>query len=470
MADFAGPFSFPFLGYYGQGKLINKLLHKEFETLGTKYGNLIFFKLFMDQPVLVVRGYDLVKEATSSRAFSGVGQPLMFREAALHRRLGLIFSDGDNWGQMRRFTVRALQEQGFGRSRRSDNINSELGEVLARLSAAAGGGGGVRVRYLFTAPAANSLLQLVLGEKMPADGRLQRALYLVDRNTAAFSPSYLHLELFPWLRLVAPRASGFLELRQSILELVHLFDPQIERHKAALDDAKHHGPPSDLVEAFLRRQRDSVPPHAFSNDNLRVLVRDLFVAGMDTASTVMEWVVMMLVQHPDAQERAAAEVEDVIGRDRAPSIDDMQTLPYVDAFIEETMRMNPVLPVIQHSTTFGSAWLGGHHVPANCRVIFDFRSVMHERSFWGDPDQFRPERFLGPDGPRLRGRMAAFGMGLRRCIGETHARQVLFLFTAGILQRFRLECVDVGRWETNGDQLSLVLKPPDIAVTVERRS
>ena len=60
LTDFAGPFSFPFLGYYGQGRLINKLLHKEFEILGAEYGNLIFFKLFMDQPVLIVRGFDLL--------------------------------------------------------------------------------------------------------------------------------------------------------------------------------------------------------------------------------------------------------------------------------------------------------------------------------------------------------------------------------------------------------------------------
>ena len=58
---FTGPFSFPFLGYRGQGRLITTLIHEEFKTLGDKYGNLIFFKLFMDQPILIVRGYELVK-------------------------------------------------------------------------------------------------------------------------------------------------------------------------------------------------------------------------------------------------------------------------------------------------------------------------------------------------------------------------------------------------------------------------
>ena len=61
MNNSTGPFSFPFLGYRGQGRLINHLAHEEFKTLGDKYGDLIFFKLFMDQPVVVVRGYDFIK-------------------------------------------------------------------------------------------------------------------------------------------------------------------------------------------------------------------------------------------------------------------------------------------------------------------------------------------------------------------------------------------------------------------------
>ena len=56
-----GPFSFPFLGYRGQGRLINHLAHEEFKALGDEYGDLIFFKLFMDQPVVVVRGHDFIK-------------------------------------------------------------------------------------------------------------------------------------------------------------------------------------------------------------------------------------------------------------------------------------------------------------------------------------------------------------------------------------------------------------------------
>ena len=189
---------------------------------------------------------------------------------------------------------------------------------------------------------------------------------------------------------------------------------------------------------------------------------------MDTTAVAMEWVILALVQNPDVQERAAAEVQEIIGRDRTPSLYDMSTLPYLEAVIDETLRMRPVLPVVQHSTSFGATQLGGYHIPANCRVMLDLYGVMHEPEFWGDPEVFRPERFLGPDGPQLRARISTFGMGHRNCIGQMHARQVLFLFTAGILQRLKLE-MSPGQTGLKQSKMSLVWRPSEFAIIVQRR-
>ncbi|XP_037087669.1 cytochrome P450 1A1-like [Pollicipes pollicipes] len=350
-----GPFNIPFLGSLQQGRLINTVVHDEMKKLSDQYGNLVFLKILMDQPVLIIRGYDLVKEATHSRAFSGVGRPLTFKEHGLHRRMGLIFSDGDNWHQMRRFSLRALRDQGFGRKDPSTPI----------------------------------------------------AWWMISRRVTW------------WRRSSSSSAS-------------------------------------------------SGPPHRFTKDNLRCLLKDLLMAGMETVNTVMEWVILILVLHPDVQARAAAEVDEVVGHDRTPAIDDMLAMPYLEAVIEETMRWMPALPIVQHATTFGATQLGGRHVPANCRVFIDLRSVLHDAAFWGDPECFRPERFLAPDAAHLKERLLGFGFGLRRCIGETHARQALFLFTAGLLQRLRLQ-LSPGQADPSRPGPSLVLKPQPYRITVQTR-
>ncbi|XP_037087030.1 farnesoate epoxidase-like [Pollicipes pollicipes] len=460
-----GPFNIPFLGSLQQGRLINTVVHDEMKKLSDQYGNLVFLKILMDQPVLIIRGYDLVKEATHSRAFSGVGRPLTFKEHGLHRRMGLIFSDGDNWHQMRRFSLRALRDQGFGRKTRTDNINEELAEVLGSLMVAAKEGHEVQVRGLFTLAATNALLQLIIGTKLQRGGQVEHLTELVDRNVNSLGPACMHLELFPWLRHVAPRLSGFQQFHDDVQEMVDIFLPLIAEHAQSVVDDQ---PPRDLVEAFLQQQREQRPPHRFTKDNLRCLLKDLLMAGMETVNTVMEWVILILVLHPDVQARAAAEVDEVVGHDRTPAIDDMLAMPYLEAVIEETMRWMPALPIVQHATTFGATQLGGRHVPANCRVFIDLRSVLHDAAFWGDPECFRPERFLAPDAARLKERLLGFGFGLRRCIGETHARQALFLFTAGLLQRLRLQ-LSPGQADPSRPGPSLVLKPQPYRITVQTR-
>ena len=92
-----------------------------------------------------------------------MGRPITYQEHGLNRRLGLIFTDGDNWHQMRRFSLRALHDQGFGRKTRSDNINEELADVLERLLDAARDGAEVEVTSMFTLASVNALLELVLG-------------------------------------------------------------------------------------------------------------------------------------------------------------------------------------------------------------------------------------------------------------------------------------------------------------------
>jgi hypothetical protein len=65
---------------------------------------------------------------------------------------------------------------------------------------------------------------------------------------------------------------------------------------------------------------------------------------LQTSSTLMFFLLAMVL-YPDAQKRAQAEIDSVIGRDRLPTFEDRASLPYVDAIERETFRWNPVLPL-----------------------------------------------------------------------------------------------------------------------------
>ena len=65
-----------------------------------------------------------------------------------------------------------------------------------------------------------------------------------------------------------------------------------------------------------------------------------------------------------------------------------------------------------------------------------------DQEYWKDPEVFRPERFMQDGKFRVDERNIPFGIGKRRCIGESLARMENFLFFATMIKHFKFSCVD----------------------------
>jgi cytochrome P450 len=71
-------------------------------------------------------------------------------------------------------------------------------------------------------------------------------------------------------------------------------------------------------------------------------------------------------------------------------------MPYMDAFINETLRMATIGALsIFHSTSEEIPDFHGYTLPKDTIVFGNFWAVHHDEKVWGDPQNFRPERFLG---------------------------------------------------------------------------
>ena len=56
---------------------------------------------------------------------------------------------------------------------------------------------------------------------------------------------------------------------------------------------------------------------------------------------------LMMILNPTTQEKAQAQIDAVVGKDRLPTIDDRPLLPFVDAIFRETIRYSPLLPLCE---------------------------------------------------------------------------------------------------------------------------
>ncbi|KAL0174577.1 hypothetical protein M9458_030545, partial [Cirrhinus mrigala] len=68
-------------------------------------------------------------------------------------------------------------------------------------------------------------------------------------------------------------------------------------------------------------------------------------AGTETTSSTARHALLLMMKHPDVQERVQQEIDEVVGQDRWPSVEDRQNLPYTDAVIHEVQRHMDIAPI-----------------------------------------------------------------------------------------------------------------------------
>ncbi len=116
-------------------------------------------------------------------------------------------------------------------------------------------------------------------------------------------------------------------------------------------------------------------------------------------------------------------------------------MPYARAAILETLRYHSVFPHGFRRTTESFDVLG-FTIPKDTTVFPSFFNCQQDESVWGDPENFRPDRFLDDAGDLLpadhvlRRHVIPFSLGIRMCPAEQLARARLFLWATNLVNRF----------------------------------
>ena len=169
---------------------------------------------------------------------------------------------------------------------------------------------------------------------------------------------------------------------------------------------------------------------------------DLFIAGSDTTSSSLEWVTYYLVKHPQVQEKLQEEIDVIIGQERSPSLNDRPQLVYTEAVIYEVLRIASVVPLGAFHRALEDEAFNGYMIPKDTMIVSNIYAAHHDPLVWDDPENFRPERFIGADG-KLQDvdKFIAFSAGKRDCIEKAFARNQLLLYLTAIMQNYNVKLV-----------------------------
>lgn len=117
------------------------------------------------------------------------------------------------------------------------------------------------------------------------------------------------------------------------------------------------------------------------------------------------------------------------------------SMPYTEATLREIMRFETLVPSSVPHRAIRDTNLAGFFIPKDTIIMMGLYALHNDKKVWGDPEIFRPERFLDTDGKLnlKKDYSLPFGAGKRLCAGETFARNTMFLCIATLLQNFNLK-------------------------------
>lgn len=184
-------------------------------------------------------------------------------------------------------------------------------------------------------------------------------------------------------------------------------------------------------------------------------MQDLVGAGTDTSRQIIQWTMAEMINNPKILERLREEIDSVVGKTRLIQESDILNLPYLQAVVKEGLRLYPAFPVLIRLFRRGCK-VKGFYIPKSTLLVVNSYAVMRDPNVWEDPDEFKPERFLGRSSrsgqveDEVRENVLKylpFGGGRRACPGSNLAYIILGTAVGMMVQRFD--------WRIDGDKVNM---------------
>lgn len=226
-----------------------------------------------------------------------------------------------------------------------------------------------------------------------------------------------------WVPTVQNRRQG-----QALREVRQLLSQIVQERRASGQDN------GDLLSMLLLARDEAGQP--MEEELLLDELITLFFAGHETTAVALTWLMHLLATHPQVTQRLTNELHQTIGQ-RPITFADLANLPYLDAVIKETLRLYP--PAFGFGREVQEPFdIGTNHFPRQAVLLFNSYVTQRDRTFYDQPEQFYPDRFLQKETQPDKYAYFPFGMGSRICLGNMFAQMEAAVICATLLQETEL--------------------------------
>ncbi|KAL0726561.1 hypothetical protein Bca4012_022654 [Brassica carinata] len=154
--------------------------------------------------------------------------------------------------------------------------------------------------------------------------------------------------------------------------------------------------------------------------DIKGVLMDIFLAGVDTGAITMIWAMTELVRNPNVMKKAQEEIRTTLGPNKEKiTEEDSDKVGYLKLIIKETFRLHPAVPLLLPRETMSHVKINGYDIPPKTQIHLNVWAIGRDPMRWTDAEDFIPERFANSS-VDFRGQhfdLLPFGSGRRSCPG-----------------------------------------------------
>ena len=270
-----------------------------------------------------------------------------------------------------------------------------------------------------------------------------------DHRFSSFEQDQLHPFLVALQRALQESIDSLIRLpflEWAYVHKKHQHKRDIQTMFALVDDviaARKKLPASEQATrkdflALMLGAVDTKTGEKLSDENIRYQILTFLIAGHETTSGLLSFVLHALARDPKLFGRIREEADRVLGEGEV-TLERVMRMDLILRTLSEGLRLWPTVPIIDRRPK-EDASVGGFMVPAGMTVGFVVGSTHRDPKVWDEPKRFDPDRFL-PEASKNRpaGAYKPFGVGKRACIGKQFALLEAALCIGVIARKFDLE-------------------------------
>ncbi|KAF6164799.1 hypothetical protein GIB67_037704 [Kingdonia uniflora] len=222
----------------------------------------------------------------------------------------------------------------------------------------------------------------------------------------------------------------------------------------------------DFLQSLLNKhsKKAGEDEEKLTDEQLKDNILTLLIAGHDTTTAALTWLIKFLEENPTVLERLREEHQGIQDTRKSGSTltwSEVNNMPYTNKVISETLRKATILPWSSRKAAEDFI-IDGFQIRKGWSIILDVVSIHHDPNIFPDPEKFDPSRFDAPLKPFS---FLGFGGGPRMCPGINLAKLEISIFVHHLVCKYKWRSLE----KDDAVQPTLVRMPKNkYPITVEQ--